>query len=177
MYIFYISCYLFFKGAIEPTDTPGKFSCNGIANVQEDSTIKVTELPVRLWTDTFRDNLETMRDPKDGKKPEINILVRITLQIAIDRKTNDFLQDYSNNSTDCAIEFTVQIDEKNLNKAEDIGILKALKIQSSISTTNIVCFDKDGRLKRYSSAEDVMREFYPLRLEYYSKRKVRKKEW
>ncbi|KAJ8655655.1 hypothetical protein O0I10_008744 [Lichtheimia ornata] len=142
-----------FRGAIEPTAMAGRYSCNGIANVQEDSSIKVTELPVRLWTDTFRDNLETMRDPKEGKKPEINIL------------------DYSNNSTDCAIEFTVQIDETNLNKAEDIGLLKALKIQSTIATTNIVCFDKDGRLKRYSGPEDVMREFYPLRLEYYSKRK------
>lgn len=57
----------------------GRYSCNGIANVQEDSSIKVTELPVRLWTDTFRDNLETMRDPKEGKKPEINILVSACL--------------------------------------------------------------------------------------------------
>lgn len=64
-----------------------------------------------------------------------------------------------------------------MNKAEDIGLLKALKIQSTIATTNIVCFDKDGRLKRYSGPEDVMREFYPLRLEYYSKRKVSKNPW
>lgn len=64
-----------------------------------------------------------------------------------------------------------------MNKAEDIGLLKALKIQSTIATTNIVCFDKDGRLKRYSGPEDVMREFYPLRLEYYTKRKVSKDPW
>lgn len=73
-FVYCDSCYLF-QGSIEPTAVTGRYSCNGIANVQEDSSIKVTELPVRLWTDTFRDNLETMRDPKDGKKPEINILV------------------------------------------------------------------------------------------------------
>lgn len=66
----------------------------------------------------------------------------------------------------------MQIDDKNLAKAEDIGLLKAFKLTSSIATTNIVCFDKDGRIKKYASAEDVLREFYPLRLEYYQKRKV-----
>ncbi|KAI9493254.1 DNA topoisomerase [Zychaea mexicana] len=141
-----------FKGEITTASTAGRFTCNGIAEVTEEGNIKVTELPVRLWTDTFKDYLEVCRDPKD-KKPEINIV------------------DYSNNSTDCAIEFTIQLELKQLETAENIGILKALKITSSLATTNIVCFDKDGRLRKYESAEEILKEFYPIRLEYYQKRK------
>jgi DNA topoisomerase-2 len=72
-----------------------------------------------------------------------------------------------------SIDFTLELDEKNLTKAEDIGLLKALKITSNINTTNIVCFDKNGKIKKYDSAEQILKEFYELRLEYYVKRKVR----
>lgn len=70
-----------------------------------------------------------------------------------------------------AVEFTIELDEKNLSKAEDMGLLKALKMTNNINTTNIVCFDQNGKIKKYSSAEDILKEFYELRLEYYAKRK------
>lgn len=70
-----------------------------------------------------------------------------------------------------AVEFTVEVDENNLAKAESIGILKALKMTSNINTTNIVCFDKDGKIKKYESPEEILKEFYVIRLEYYVKRK------
>ncbi|KAI9274543.1 DNA topoisomerase [Phascolomyces articulosus] len=140
-----------FNGEIT-AGVPGRYICNGIADVTDDGSIKVTEIPVRFWTDSFKDYLEVCRD-KDSKKPDIHII------------------DYSNNSTDCAVEFTIQLEQSELTKAEDIGILKALRISSSIATTNIVCFDKDGKLKKYEDAVDILKEFYPLRLEYYQKRK------
>ncbi len=33
-------------------------------------------------------------------------------------------------------------------------------------------FDHSGRIKRYESAEQVLTEFFHLRVEYYDKRKV-----
>lgn len=63
-----------FKGEIAATSESGKYISNGVANITEEGHIKVTELPVRLWTDNFKDNLELMREPKD-KKPEINVIV------------------------------------------------------------------------------------------------------
>lgn len=71
-----------------------------------------------------------------------------------------------------AVEFTIEVDEQNLTKAEDIGLLKALKMTSNINTTNIVCFDKNGKIRKYESPEEILKEFYVLRLEYYVKRKV-----
>jgi DNA topoisomerase-2 len=62
-----------FKGEIVSAG-PGKYITNGIAKVTENGHIKISELPIRLWTETFKENLEAMRDPKD-KKPEITVLV------------------------------------------------------------------------------------------------------
>ncbi|KAI8973430.1 DNA topoisomerase [Mycotypha africana] len=141
-----------FKGEMIPAG-PGKFITNGKAEVDEATGhIKVTELPVRFWTDTFKKNLDIMRDGKD-RKVEVQII------------------DYFNNSTDVAVEFRIDIDEENLRKAEKIGLTKALKITDSISTNNIVCFDKDGKIRKYESPEEILKEFYELRLEYYRKRK------
>lgn len=71
-----------------------------------------------------------------------------------------------------AVEFTIEVDEKNLTKAEDMGLLKAFKMQANINCTNIVCFDKHGKIRKYESPEEILKEFYELRLEYYVKRKV-----
>ena len=36
----------------------------------------------------------------------------------------------------------------------------------------MVLFDAHGVIKRYESAEDILRDFFMLRLEYYSKRRL-----
>lgn len=36
----------------------------------------------------------------------------------------------------------------------------------------MVLFDKDGLIKRYTSAEQILEEFFQLRLEFYGKRRV-----
>jgi len=37
----------------------------------------------------------------------------------------------------------------------------------------MICFDYDQKIKKYDSAEDILEDFYPIRLIYYQKRKVR----
>lgn len=59
-----------------------------------------------------------------------------------------------------------------MEKAEEEGLEKKFKITSTKSLSNMVLFDKDGRLKRYNSANEIMEDFFALRLEYYQKRKV-----
>lgn len=36
----------------------------------------------------------------------------------------------------------------------------------------MVLFDKDGFIKRYHSAEQILEEFFELRLEYYARRRI-----
>lgn len=142
-----------FKGEIVYQES-GKYIVNGIGRIGDDFNIEIDELPVGYLTDNFKEYLEVLRDPKD-KKVEFTI------------------NDYSNNSTDVNVKFTINVDAKNLEKIEKIGIAKAFKLTNNMSTRNLVCFDKDGVLKRYNSPEEIIREFYDLRLDYYEKRKVK----
>ncbi|KAI9304126.1 DNA topoisomerase [Cunninghamella echinulata] len=140
-----------FKGTITKTD-PTKYTANGIVEITEQGKIKVSELPVRVWTDNFKEYLENLREPKE-KKVDIRI------------------EEYNNNSTDSSVEFTIEMEQSQLEKAEDIGLLKAFKLTNSLNVGNIVCFNQHGKLQKYGSPIEILKEFYELRLTYYSKRK------
>ena len=62
---------------------------------------------------------------------------------------------------------------KGLEKAEQQGLVDYFKLTGKISTSNMICFDFDCKIKKYESPEEILEDFYPKRLAYYSKRKVR----
>ena len=62
---------------------------------------------------------------------------------------------------------------KEVEKAETQGLLDYFKINTKITTSNMICFDFEGRIKKYDSPEDILEEWYPQRLAFYQKRKVR----
>lgn len=47
-----------------------------------------------------------------------------------------------------------------------------MKLTTTISITNLVAFDPEGRIHKYETPQDILKEFYNLRIEYYQKRKV-----
>jgi DNA topoisomerase-2 len=59
---------------------------------------------------------------------------------------------------------------------EKEGIEKVFKTQTQLSSSNMVCFDSQGKIKKYNTPEDILQEFYDIRLTYYQKRKVRSVE-
>jgi hypothetical protein len=52
------------------------------------------------------------------------------------------------------------------------GIEKVFKLSANLSITNMVCFDPSGKIKKYSTPEQILDDFYDVRLAYYQKRKV-----
>lgn len=60
---------------------------------------------------------------------------------------------------------------KDLEKAEEQGLLEFFKLTTKINTSNMICFDFEGKIKRYDSPEEILEDFYPVRLAYYQKRK------
>ncbi len=62
---------------------------------------------------------------------------------------------------------------KDMEKAEEQGLTEFFKLTSKINTSNMICFDFEGKIKKYSSPEEMVEEFYPKRLAYYQKRKAR----
>lgn len=62
--------------------------------------------------------------------------------------------------------------EKGMEKAEEQGLMEFFKLTTKVNTSNMMCFDFDGKIKKYNSPEEIIEEFYPVRLAYYQKRKV-----
>eukprot|EP00913_Durusdinium_trenchii_P024115 g22648.t1 len=49
---------------------------------------------------------------------------------------------------------------------------KLVEAHASLSTNNMMFFDKDGKIKKYADERQIIEEFAELRLEYYHKRKA-----
>ena len=81
-------------------------------------------------------------------------------------------KDYKEHHDNINVHFVVTMSAKDLEKAEEQGLEEFFKLSSKLNTSNMICFDFDGKIKRYDSPEEIIEEFYPVRLAYYQKRKV-----
>ncbi|KAK5175786.1 DNA topoisomerase 2 [Saxophila tyrrhenica] len=141
-----------FRGWAGETQPVGedRFKFSGIINETGDNEVEVTELPIRCWTQTFKDRLE------DIIKAE---------------KMPSFIKDYTEYNTPSKIHFIIKMEEKKMqehrNKLEEL-----FKMSSTMATTNLVAFDAYGRIHKYASPLDIMEEFYQVRLKFYQKRKM-----
>ena len=133
----------------------GSYVVRGAFEEVDENTIKITELPVRTWTQGYKQFLESM------------------LSGAPDSKDAGLVKDFRENHTDRQGHFTVTFADGVLAsiKAAPGGVLKKLKLETTISTSNMHLFDANGQIKRYSAATQVIREYFPHRLALYASRK------
>ena len=90
-------------------------------------------------------------------------------------RINDFKEYHKGNH----IKFVLELNDKQMEVFElklqkesgDYKLMKELKLTNAISTTDFVCFDAKGNLKRYESVKKIIDEYYDARLELYKKRK------
>nr|KIR87863.1 DNA topoisomerase II [Cryptococcus tetragattii IND107] len=139
-----------FKGSIERIDQD-KYKVSGIIEKVNDTTLEITELPIRRWTQDFKEMLEEMTTGTD--------------------KVPQTIKDYEEHHTDTTVHFRVHMTEKNLADAEKEGFDKRFKLTTSLGTGNMVCFDLNGKIKKYASPEEILEEFFHKRLEFYGHRK------
>uniref|UniRef100_A0A8C2Q939 DNA topoisomerase 2 n=1 Tax=Cyprinus carpio TaxID=7962 RepID=A0A8C2Q939_CYPCA len=140
-----------FKGAIHELGQ-NQYLVSGEVSVLDKNTVEITELPVRTWTQAYKESvLEPMLQGTDKTPPLIN--------------------DYKEYHTDTTVKFVVRMTEEKLAQAEAAGLHKVFKLQSSLTCNSMVLFDHMGCLKRYESVQDILKEFFELRLHYYKLRK------
>jgi DNA topoisomerase-2 len=144
-----------FKGTCEQVG-PEKYKFSGIARQTGDNEVEVTELPVRVWTQDFKDKLEDVI--KAEKEPS-------------------WIKDYLEYNTPTTVHFIIKMEEKQMKQALEKGLEERFKLSSSMATSNLVAFDGQGRIQRYENVLDMMEEFYHIRLRYYEKRKVSHTLW
>ena len=74
--------------------------------------------------------------------------------------------------TDTTVHFTVQLSESGRAEAHAKGLVTFFKLQTKMSTSNMMLFGADGLIKKYNSPEHILREFFDIRLEFYQKRRM-----
>ncbi|KAF7306385.1 DNA topoisomerase 2 [Mycena indigotica] len=140
-----------YTGEIKQT-AKNKYDVNGVVRKLSTTSVEITELPIHKWTQAYKsDVLEAMMVGKEGETATI--------------------KEYKEHHANANVHFTVSMDAKQLEKAEEKGLLEFFKLTSKITTSNMMCFDFDGKIKKYNSPEEILEDFYPMRLAYYQKRK------
>jgi DNA topoisomerase-2 len=125
----------------------------GLIERVNDTTILITELPIKKWTADYKAYLEGMVIGSAAAPPEI--------------------KDFKENHTDTTVSFTLTAEKAAIDKweAEKGGLLVKFKLTGSLSTSNMNLFDTEQRITKYNSPQDILKSFFDLRMDYYVKRK------
>ncbi|CAJ1431146.1 unnamed protein product [Effrenium voratum] len=79
---------------------------------------------------------------------------------------SDYLiEDFREHHSESSVHFEITLSAAKLKEAEKAGLEKTFKLKSSISTSNMVLFDAEGKIAKYNSSLDILQEFCKLRTE------------
>jgi len=159
----FVPYYEGFTGSINKI-ADNKYLIKGIYNKISDDKIRITELPVGTWTMPYTTFLETLMDgntvDKNGKKNPPSI------------------KDFTSVCTEVSVDFTIVFPKGKIEELEAIidangcnGLEKLLKLFTTVSTTNMHMFNADCKLHKYNTIEEIIDEFYGIRLDAYKRRK------
>ena len=131
---------------IVKTSEKGIKSCSsyGKFSVTSPTTITITELPVMMWNCAFKKHLEDMVDAGTIK--------------GFSRGNDDDCPHFE------VWGYNTLVTEKQI--IGDFGLRKG------ISMTNLVTTDYNCRLRKYKDVQEMMEEFYTMRLAAYEKRRL-----
>ena len=169
-----------FQGEIkEDPKKEGTFIVRGKYHWSEEdpSTVIINEIPIKKWTDDYKIFLQELmgveavvsddknKDKKKGNNKDEEEKKK--------KKKEIIVEDIRQNHTYNRVCFEVKLLDNFVDKYKnnDELFIKTFNLESSLSITNMVLFDPDGKLKKYNTVEEIMATFYDLRLKYYQIRK------
>lgn len=142
-----------FRGTIDQV-MDNQFLNSGEIAIIDSTTIEISELPVKTWTQAYKENvLEPMLNGTEKVPPLIT--------------------DYKDYHTDTTVRFLVKMSPEKLQEAEAAGLHKVFKLQNTLTCNSMVLFDHVGSLKKYESVQEILKDFFELRMKYY----VLRKDW
>ena len=169
-----------FQGEIkEDPKKEGTFIVRGKYHWSEEdpSTVIINEIPIKKWTDDYKiflqelmgveslNNDDKNKDKKKGNNKEEEEKKK--------KKKEIIVEDIRQNHTYNRVCFEVKLIDNFVDKFKKNSelFIKTFNLESSLSITNMVLFDPEGKLRKYNTVEEIMSTFYDLRLKYYQIRK------
>lgn len=153
-----------FKGTIHKVADQKFLLVGSYTKIGEDK-IRITELPVGTWTMPYITFLEGLMDPQDKNGKRIPPSIK----------------DFTSVSTEVSVDIVVQFSKGELAKLEEAvdpiapivsGVHKLLKLSTTVSTTNMHMFNSERKLHKYATVEEVIDDFYQVRMRTYVARKA-----
>ena len=143
------------KGVIEKEGN--KYISKGIYKRISPNQIEITELPIGMWTQDYKEFLEKYME----KNPKV-------------------LKEYEGHYTESAIKFILHFEPGSVNNllkidkdGEHTKFEKDFKLITSkmLSITNMHMFNPEGTITKMKNIKEILKEFYNFRLVWYKKRK------
>lgn len=133
-----------FKGDIRPKqDFPGTYEVSGVFHWTGKDRLEVTELPISVWTNDYKEWLEKM--------PWVHSL--------------------ENHSTEKDVLFKVRVQEADVDRIKN-NTLKELGLVKTLHTNNMHLFDPSGKIKKYNTPLEILEEYCRHRMAVYVQRKA-----
>ena len=177
-----------FKGTIErivdaststSTSTAAKYLIKGCYTILDDKKIRITELPVGTWTDEYKKFIEQLIEPVAKKSGGEAAGGSASGSSSASAAAIQLVKDYNDMSTDTIVDITLTMMPNIIatyrGKIVEHGctmLEKCLGLYTTQSTTNMNMFDANEKLKKYNTPEEIVDDYYPVRIEYYQKRKA-----
>jgi len=143
-----------FKGAIIKIE-PKKYLFKAVYKVLSTEKVHITELPIGVWTQDYKQFLEKMMEKK-----------------------NSLLRDYQDMSTESNVDITLTLTKGTLmdliskQSEHDCNMFdKKFKMYTTKTTSNMHLFDSEQRMKHYNQIEEIIEDYFPVRLALYDKRR------
>jgi DNA topoisomerase-2 len=185
-----------FKGEIIPL-SDSKYLIKGKYEILNDKQVRVTELPIGMWTQDFKDLLEELLQTEvssstsakakskaknssiDSNKGKGKGKEKEKVKAPAKPKASSAIKDYNDMSTDVIIDFTITFAPGQISSLVAAsgehgcnGLEKLLKLYTTKTNTNMHMFDENEKLIKYSNVKEVIDHFMKVRLDLYVKRKA-----
>ena len=109
-----------------------------------------------MWTQKYKEILESF------------------LVDSTNKSKKQFIKDYDSYCSDTAIHFEIHFVKGKLDSMlmNNEKFEKTMRLTSNISTSNMVLFNSESKIKKYNNIETILREFIDYRLNFYNSRKM-----
>lgn len=136
------------------------------------------------WYRGFKGRIEKISTTVEGRTYSttgvikfVNETTLLITELPIHCWTKDYLDFLMSLRIECIRDINhdninVQVEEKNTENVTQESMEKKFNLITTVGTTNMHLFDRDGiNIRKYKTPEEILEEFFGLRLECYEKRK------
>jgi DNA topoisomerase II len=142
------------------------FDVHGIAiRGNNDTEIKVRELPIRSWTTPYKEYLESnsVGNPSGAS---------VAASSKKDLAKPSIIREFTDQSTENKVSFDLSLTAAGMQEIASAGAHKLLKLSGSVTTSNMMLFDPAGRIVKYDDTTAIFNEFFAVRHAMYERRRA-----